>query len=204
VRKLPPWLKAAWTLWTLLWAWAYALHFGPENYLWFCNFATFIIAAALWMESPLLFSWQAVSVLLVQVLYTFDVTFRFLFGDFPIGATRFMFDEGLPLEIRLLSLVMHVGTPPVLLFGLARLGYDKRALPLQVATAAVVLVASWAFWSPERNLNWAWGPLFKVQGVMAPPLYVGVAIIGYSLILYLPSHLFFTRIWPRRPAATPN
>lgn len=197
MRKLPAWLKVGWTLWTLLWAWAYALYHGPENFLWFCNIANFVLTAALWMESPLFFSWQAVSVLLVQLLYTFDVACRFLFGAFPIGATEFMFDEGLPLEIRLLSLLMHIGTPPLLVYGLAKLGYDRRALVLQVATAAVVLVVSWAFWSPERNLNWAWGPLFKVQTVVAPALYVAIAVVGYTLILYLPSHFFFTRVWPR-------
>ena len=202
--RLPLWLKAAWTLWTLLWAWAYALYYGPENFLWFCNIANFALTAGLWMESALVFSWQAVSVLLVQVLYTFDVTVRFLFGVFPIGGTRFMFDEALPIEIRLLSLVMHLGTPPLLIYALAKLRYDRRALPLQIGVAAVVLIVSWRFWSPERNLNWAWGPLFKVQTLVAPELYVAIAIVGYALILYLPSHLFFLRVWPRAAAKQPE
>jgi len=198
------WLKLAWTAWTLLWASAYGLYHGAENFLWFCDLANFAIAAGLWIESPLLLSWQAVSVLLVQVLYLVDVVVRFLLGFYPIGATKFMFDEGIPLEIRLLSLCLHLVTPPVLVWGLARLGYDRRALPLQVATAAAVLAVSY-FGGPDRNINWSWGPLFRAQEVVPPALYVAVAVIGYTILLYLPTHLFFSRVWPRRaPSPAPG
>jgi hypothetical protein len=203
VRRIPLWLKIGWTAWTALWAVAYALHHGPENFLWFCDLANFAIAAALWIESPLLLSWQAVSVLLVQILYLVDVAVRFFLGFYPIGATKFMFDEKIPVEIRLLSLCMHVGTPPVLLWCLGRLGYDRRALPLQVATAAVVLGVSW-FGGPDRNVNWSWGPLFRAQQVVAPVLYLPVAVVGYTILLYLPAHFFFSRIWPRRAPEPPG
>jgi hypothetical protein len=120
MSRLPLWLKIGWTTWTLLWAPAYALYHGPENFLWFCNLANFALAAGLWLESPALVSWQAVSVLIVQILYSVDVAVRFLFGFFPIGGTKFMFDESIPLELRILSLCMHVGTPPVLIFAGSR------------------------------------------------------------------------------------
>lgn len=194
--RIPLWLKISWSVWVLLWAPAYALYFGPENWLWFCNLANFAIAAGLWLESPLLLSWPAVSVLIVQILYTVDVAVRYFFGVFPIGGTKFMFDEAIPLQIRLLSLCMHVGTPPVLIFSLARLGYDRRALPLQVVVTAAVLAVSF-FGGPDRNLNWSWGPLFRRQDVVAPLLYLPIAVVGYTLILYLPAHFFFARVWPK-------
>jgi hypothetical protein len=206
VPRLPLWLKISWSVWVLLWAPAYALYFGPENYLWFCNLANFAIAVGLWMESPLLLSWQAVSVLIVQILYTVDVLVRFVFGVFPIGGTKFMFDESIPIEIRILSLCMHVGTPPVLVAALGRLGYDRRALPLQIATTAVVLAVSY-LGGEYRNVNWSWGPLFRRQGVVAPLLYLPIAVAGYTLILYLPAHLFFANIWPKsrsKPVGIPT
>ncbi len=196
MNHLPLWLKIGWTTWTLLWAIAYAGYHGAENFLWYCDLANFVIAAALWMESALLISWQAVSVLLVQILYVVDVSVRFTLGFFPIGATGFMFNEAIPLEIRLLSLCLHVVTPPVLIAGLGKLGYDRRALPLQVATATIVLVISY-FGGPDRNINWSWGPLFRAQQVVAPVLYLAVAAAGYAILLYIPSHLFLSRVWPR-------
>ena len=201
--RLPLWLKIAWSAWVLLWAPAYALYFGPENYLWFCNLANFAIAAGLWLESPLIISWQAVSVLIVQILYTADVAVRFLFGVFPIGGTKFMFDESIPLEIRLLSLCMHVGTPPVLIFALGRLGYRRSALPLQVVTTAVVLGISF-LGGEDRNVNWSWGPLFRPQKVVAPLTYLPIAVVGYTLILYLPAHFFLSKVWPRASRGRPE
>lgn len=196
MARIPIGLKVGWTAWTLLWGWTYALYHGPQSFLWFCNLGALVIAVGLWSESRLFLSWQAVSVLLVQLLYTFDVVVRFCFGRFPIGATGFMFDPAHPLGVRILSLCMHLGTPPVLIYGLARLGYHRAALPLQVATTAVLLPVSYLF-GPARNLNWSWGPLFRTQDVVAPPLYVAVAVIGYAILLYIPSHVFFTRVWPR-------
>ena len=196
--RLPLWLKVGWTVWTLLWAYAYALYHGPENFLWFCDFANFVIAVGLWMELPLLLSWQAVSVLIVQILYLVDVAFRFVTGTKLLGATDFMFNEAIPLEIRILSLVLHLVTPPVLIAGLWKLGYDRRALPLQVATTAVLLVISHQA-GPARNINWSWGPLFREQHVVPPVLYLAIAVIGYTILLYLPAHVFFLKVWPRLP-----
>jgi hypothetical protein len=198
MRRLPFWLKLGWTLWTLLWAWAYAIYHGPENFLWFCDLANFVIMIALWLESPLLLSWQAVSVFIVQTLYLIDVGFRFAVGSRLIGATDFMFDASIPIEIRVLSLCLHLVTPAVLVWGLRQLGYDRRALPLQIVTAGVVLVVCQVFWGPQRNINWAWGPLFREQKVVAPAVYLIVAVIGYSILLYIPAHLFFVKVWPRR------
>src|SRR5262245_8199558 len=196
MARIPIWLKVSWTVWTLLWAAAYGLYHGPENFLWFCDLANFAVAIGLWLESPLVMSWQAVSVIIVQLLYVVDVSVRFFFGVFPIKATEFMFRETIPLEIRLLSLCLHLVTPPVLLWSLWRLGYDRRALLFQVVTTAVILAVSY-HWGPQRNINWSWGPLFQQQKVVAPGLYLAIAVAGYTILLYLPAHLFFSRIWPR-------
>jgi len=67
---------------------------------------------------------------------------------------------------------------------------------MAIITAAVMIAISW-HGGPDRNINWSWGPLFREQHVVSPALYIGVAAVGYALVLYLPSHLFFSRVWPR-------
>jgi hypothetical protein len=201
VAPVPLWLKFGWTAWVALWAPTYALHHGPENFLWFCDLANFAIAAGLWLESPLLLSWQAVSVLVVQILYLVDVAGRYVLGFFPIGATMFIFDEKVPLQIRLVSLFLHAVTPPILLWGVKRLGYDRRALGVQVAAAAAILAISY-LGGPDRDINWSHGPFGKPQTVVAPGLYLLVAVVGYTILLYLPAHLFLSRVWPRNSPGT--
>jgi hypothetical protein len=60
------------------------------------------------------------------------------------------------------------------------------------------------FGGPHRNLNWSWGPLFQEQRVVSPALYLPIAVVGYTILLYLPAHFFFSRVWPRaRPKPGP-
>jgi hypothetical protein len=200
--RVPSWLKVGFSLFVAAWVPCYWAHYGPQNFLWFCDVANFVLAAALWWESALLFSWQAVSVLLIQVLWSIDFLCRAILGFHPIGGTGYMFDpEHYPLHIRLLSL-FHLATPPLLLWALGRFGYDRRALALQTATACVILpISYWAF-APEQNLNWAWGPFDKPQELVAPGLYFAACLVGYPLLLYVPTHLLLMRCCHRPDAGT--
>jgi hypothetical protein len=200
--RIPLWLKLGWTAWIVVWAPFYFFHYGPQNFLWFCDLGNFLIMIGLWAESPLFLSWQACSVLLVQILFTIDLLVRAVAGFHPIGGTGYMFnDDGLnlPLGMRVLSL-FHVVTPPVLLWALRRLGYDRRGLVAQVATDWIVLPICWLGWSEKVNLNWVWGPFDRPQYVVQPPwLYLIVCLVAYPLILSLPAHLVLSRLF-RRPA----
>ena len=199
--RIPLWLKIAWTLWVVVWAPIYLHQYGPRNFLWFCDLGNFLIMAGLWKESALVLSWQACSVLLVQILFTIDVAVRALSGVHPIGGTGYMFnDDGsnLSVGLRLLSL-FHVVTPPVLLWSLSRVGYDRRGLACQAATNLVVLPICWFGWSEKVNLNWVWGPFDRPQYVVRPAwLYLIVCLLAYPLVLSLPAHLALSRIF-RRP-----
>jgi hypothetical protein len=202
--RLPLWIKLGWTLWVAVWVPLYWSHYGPRNFLWFCDLGNFMILVALWTESAVVFSWQACSVLLVQILFTFDLLARAVTGFHPIGGTGYMFnDDGsnIPVGMRLLSL-FHVATPPLLIFALKRLGYDRRGLYCQIATAAVVLPICWLGWNEKVNLNWVWGPFDRPQYLIQPPwLYLLVCLAAYPLILYLPTHLVLSRVFGRkRPA----
>jgi hypothetical protein len=200
--RIPFWLKVSWTLWVLVWAPVYLWYYGPRNFLWYCDLGNFLIMIGLWTESSLVFSWQACSVLVVQILFAIDLAGRALLGFHPIGGTAYMFnDDGsnVPMGMRVLSL-FHVITPPVLVWGLSRLRYDRRGLYCQIATNLVVLPICWAGWNEKVNINWVWGPFDRPQYVVHPPwLYLLVCLAAYPVVLSLPAHLALSRFF-RRPA----
>jgi hypothetical protein len=68
--KVPLWLKVAWTVWVIVWVPLYWKQYGLQNFLFFCDLGNFFIMLALWLESPLIFSWQAAGLLLFQTLFT--------------------------------------------------------------------------------------------------------------------------------------
>ena len=191
--RIPLWPKIAFAVWVLVWLPMYWDFYGPRNFLWFCDMGNLVLAAALWRESALLFSWQAVSVLLVQIAMTADMACRLLIGVHPIGGTEYMCDAAhYPLHIRLLSL-FHVVTPPLLVWGVVRLGYDRRAFIVQTATACAVLPVCFLFTPPECDINWVFGPFDRPQTAVAPWLWLAGCMIGYPLVLYLPTHLALSR-----------
>ena len=59
--RIPLWLKLLWTAWVLAWAPVYWRQYGLQNFLFFCDLGNLFIAAGLWLESPLILSWQATS-----------------------------------------------------------------------------------------------------------------------------------------------
>ena len=52
--RIPLWLKVGWSVWVLLWMPVYWHQYGLQNFLYFCDLGNLFIAAALWLESPLL------------------------------------------------------------------------------------------------------------------------------------------------------
>jgi hypothetical protein len=196
--RLPLWLKVLWTVWVALWVPVYWREYGLQNFLYFCDLGNFLILAGLWLESRLIFSWQACSLLLFETLFVIDLAGAMLIRRHFIGGTEFMFDANVPLLIRLLSL-FHLVTPFLLLWTLARLGYDPRAW--KWATAEVWLVAPVNyFWRPQFDINWARGLFQREQHLLPPPIY----LLGYLLVvplILLPTHWLFQR-WARKSAAS--
>jgi hypothetical protein len=197
--RLPLWLKIIWTVWVVCWAPIYWRQYGAQNFLFFCDLGNFLICIALWTESALLFSWQAVSLLFFQSLFLIDVAGTWLSGHHPIGGTEFMFDAHLPLMVRLLSL-FHVVTPPLLLWGIWRLGYDRRAWKLQTLTCWILIPINY-FWRPGHNVNWARGIFFTEQHAIPGWLYLSGYLLLVPLVVYYPTHLALVWWASRRPLA---
>jgi hypothetical protein len=196
--RLPLWLKILWTIWLIAWIPLYWWQYGLQNFLFFCDIGNILIGLGLWLESPLIFSWQACGLLLFQTLYTIDLAGALLSGRHIVGGTEYMFDPTVPLVARLLSL-FHVATPPLLLWAIWRLGYDPRGWKLQTLTAWIVVPINY-FWRPEHDVNWARGPFFHEQHAVPGPVYLLAYLGVVPLLIYFPTHLFLTwltRQWRR-------
>src|SRR5262249_60087898 len=94
-------------------------------------------AVALSTESRLLASMMAVAVLLPELLWNVSFFSRLLLRARVSALADYMFAPEIPLWIRALSL-FHIPMPLVLIWMLATLGYDRRALMAQTALAWVV------------------------------------------------------------------
>jgi len=188
--RLPLWLKIAWTLWLIVWAPLYWRQYGAQNFLYFCDIGNVLIGIALWLESALIFSWVACSLLIFQTLYCIDLAGALLTQHHLIGGTEYMFDPHLSLLIRLISL-FHVVTPPLLLWGIWRLGYDPRGWKLQTLEAWIVVPIN-HLWHPEMDVNFARGLFFHEQHVMPGWMYLLIYLITVPLLIYLPTHLFLS------------
>jgi len=186
--RIPLWLKIFWTAWVILWAPIYWREYGLQNFLFFCDLGNLFIAVGLWLESSLIFSWQACSLLVFQSLFTADLVVALATGHHPIGGTEYMFDPHVALEIRLLSL-FHVVTPPLLLWAICRLGYDRRGWKYQTLTAWIVVPINY-FWRPQYDVNWARGPFFREQTLMPGLLYLFGYLIVVPAAVYFPTHWF--------------
>jgi hypothetical protein len=198
--RIPLWLKIAWTVWLIAWAPVYWRQYGAQNFLFFCDIGNVLIGIGLWLESPLLFSWVASGLLLFQTLYAIDLAGALLLGRHFVGGTEYMFDPGLPLFIRLLSL-FHVVTPPLLLWAIWRLGYDPRGWKFQTLMTWIVVPINY-FWRSEMDVNWARGLFFHEQHMLPGFVYLMAYLIAVPLFVYFPTHLFLdwlSRRWNPRP-----
>jgi hypothetical protein len=193
--RLPLWLKVIWTAWVIAWVPFYWKQYGAQTFLYFCDLGNFFIAAALWLESPLIFSWQGCGLLFFQTLYTIDLIGAVLTGTHPIGGTEYMFDANVPLLVRLLSL-FHIVMPALLVWAIWRLGYDPRGWKYQTITTWIVVPVNY-WWRPESDVNWARGPFFRPIHGSWSMIYLCAYLVLVPLLVYWPSHLLL-EWWSRR------
>ncbi|WP_075087336.1 hypothetical protein [Verrucomicrobium spinosum] len=105
--KLPATLRWGFTAFMAVLVPIYWVHYGPANFLYFCDVALFLALAAVWTERPIYASMAAVGVLVPQLLWCVDLVLH-LVGFNYAGMTNYMFDANKPLYLRLLSL-FHAG-----------------------------------------------------------------------------------------------
>lgn len=185
---LPLWIKLAYTAFLCVLTPVYWHGYGPANFLWACDIALFVTLAALWRESALLNGMMAICVLPLEVAWTLDL----FTGSRLFGMATYMFDTGLPLYLRSLSL-FHVAMPVLFLYLLRRLGYDRRALLFQTLLIWLILPLTYLVTDPADNINLVFGPGRAVQTLLHPALYLVLEMILLPAIICLPLHLLLRR-----------
>lgn len=191
---IPLWLKLAYTAMVAAIVPIYFAHYGPANFLWFSDIALIVTAVALWTESRLLASMMAVAVLLPELLWNVSFFSRLLVRVRISPLADYMFDPGIPRWIRALSL-FHIPMPLVLVWMLHTLGYDPRALMAQTALAWVVFPFTYAITDPKDNINWVFGPGGQPQRRLSARIYLGLLLIVFPLIVYVPTHLLLRALF---------
>jgi len=185
---IPLWIKIAYTLFVAVTVVVYSVKYSLGNFLWFSDIALLTSVPALWLESSLLASVIAVGIVLPEVLWNVSFFGQLLTGRRITGLTDYMFDPHKPLYLRALSL-FHVFLPVMLLWMIHVLGYAPAAWIAQTALTWVVLPLTYLFTNPEENVNWVFGPGAKPQKRISPLIYLGLLLIGFPLLVYLPTHL---------------
>ena len=203
---IPLWIKLAFTAFMAVMIPYYWWAYGPANFLYFCDVAMIITLVALWTESRFLASLQGVGILLPQTLWVIDFALRGLTGTSLLGLADYMYNPSLPLFVRALS-SFHGWLPLLLLFMLARLGYDRRALLAQVACGWLLLLVCFFFTAPPPapahdphaavNVNYVFGLGAEVQAWMAPGLWVATLMAVLAVCIYFPTHLVLARAFGR-------
>jgi len=194
VPRIPTWLKVSYTVWVAAWFVLYKQFVDWNHYLWLCHLGNIIIVVGLWVESPLLLSWQSLALLIPDIIWSLDFLIGCAIGYTPLGAAWYMFHSGFPLLQKGLAL-FHLFLPLLLLFCLFSFGYDRRALPVHVAYCWLIFPVSYLVSTESDNINWVLGPFGQVQRAIAPWLYLPVAMLAYVLVLYVPSHFILARLF---------
>ena len=179
--------------WLALWIPAYWRTWGPANFLQLCDIAMILTCVGIWSGSALLLSSQAVSSLLVDLVWLVDAGGRLVFGRHVIGGTEYLFDAQYPLWVRLLSL-FHVVLPVLLLWSLRRVGYDGRGVVLQCAIALAAFGAA-RFTDPAKNINFAFSDPFLHWASGRGAAHAVANTLFMLVVAYLPTHAVLKRFF---------
>jgi hypothetical protein len=192
--EIPLWLKIGYTVFVGVLVPIYLRQYGPTNFLWYSDVALLAMVPGLWLESALIASTMSVAVLLPEILWNFDFVARLVIGRTPLGLAAYMFDARLPRYLRALSL-FHVALPLVLVWVVARLGYDRRAVVVQTISGSALFLLSYAFTDPKDNINWVFGPGAEPQRRLPPLVYLAALVVLFPLVVYWPTHHVLSRLF---------
>jgi hypothetical protein len=200
--RLPLPVKLAYTAFLAVLIPVYWMNYGPTNFLYFCDVALLLTLAGVWLESALLVSMPTVGILLPQALWVIDFAGN-LAGIHVTGMTDYMFNPHRPLFLRSLSL-FHGWLPFLLVFLVARLGYDRRALKIWTLLAWALCLLCYFLMPPAGahladprlpvNINYVWGFSDDApQSWMPHGVYLVVWMLALPSIAYLPVHWLLNR-----------
>jgi len=188
-----PVLRWVGLIWLAVWIPVMAGTYGWSNFVRQCDIAVILSAIGLWYSDAQLLSSQAVGVLLPGIMWSLDAGSRLFRGHYWIGGTEYMWDATFPLFPRLLSL-FHIALPIILIYAIARVGYDRRGVWLQLGIFAVLLAVS-RFLPADLNINFAYSDPLLHRTWGPAPLHFTVIMAG-SLVAFFPAHWLFLQFLP--------
>jgi hypothetical protein len=168
----------------------YWREYGQQNFLWMSDIALIVSTVALWTRSSVLASMEAVAVLVFEIAWCIDVLLRLMIGEKFAVLSKYMFKREIPLWIRLLSL-FHLWIPWLLLWMVWQLGYDRRALVLQINVWVVVMLVCYFVSTREENINFVFG-MAGLEKRLSAVGYFAALLVGVPVVIYLPTHLFLS------------
>jgi hypothetical protein len=205
--RIPLWLKLLYTAFMAVLVPVYLYYYGPTNFLYFCDVALILTLVGIWIESPLLVSMCAIGITVPQLVWVID--FLGAAVGFPIvGMTAYMFEAHRSLFLRGLSL-FHGWLPFLLIFLVARLGYDRRALAAWTATAFVLCLVAFFLLPPAgaqlanpllpRNVNYVFGldDARPQTWIKSPGAYLVTWMAALVLLIFVPTHFVLRRFAPK-------
>jgi hypothetical protein len=186
----------------------YLYHYGWTNFLYFCDIALVLTLVAVWIESPLLVSMCAVGIMIPQAVWVLD--FIGVVLGIPLNnMTAYMFEAHRSVLLRGLSL-FHGWLPFLLLYLVAKLGYDRHGFLYWTVLAWVLIPICYFFMPPPSpnagltpvNINYVWGLNdSEPQQWVSPNLWVIGMMVLMPLVMFAPVHYLLIRITPPAPGA---
>ena len=204
-RGVPSLLKWLFTGFMAVLVPVYWLNYGPTNFLYFCDASLFLALIAVWQNNALVASMAAVGIVIPQIIWCVDLGST-LVGHPLTGMTKYMFNEALPLHLRLLSL-FHGWLPFLLVFLVWRLGYDKRALSAWTALGWVLCLVAFYLLPPAganvsattpHNVNYVFGPSddHPQTRVASQGLFLVIYMVALLGVFYVPTHFLLKKLFP--------
>lgn len=211
--RISLWVKLSYTGFVCILVPHYLRSYGPTNFLYYCDVALIMALIAVWCESPLWASMPAVGILLPQTLWIVDFVGG-LFGLRVVGMTAYMFDPGIPLFARGLSL-FHFWLPIFLVWIIWRLGYDRRAFRAWTVLAWVLMLVCYFLMPvppapPDNpnlpvNINYVYGLNDSGPQTWMPPwMYLALSMVGLPVCVFLPTHLLLRAVFQASKALRPE
>ena len=192
--RFPGWVRWGAIVWLAFWIPVYWRAWGAANFVHLCDIAVILTCIGLWTNNALLISSQAVSALVVDVMWSLDAISAAALGRHIFGGTEYLFDPSHALWVRMISLY-HVAIVAVLLWALSRAGYDRRGWALQAWIVAAAFVAA-RFTPAVQNINFAYQLPVVDKPFGAAPLHVAASVAFMIFVVYWPTHRALRKIFP--------
>lgn len=191
-NKIPISLKIIFTSFIFFLIPIYSYFYGWKNFLWFSNIGLFLTIPALWLESSLIISILAITILPLELLWNIDFFSHLILRTGVVdNLASYMFDPTLPAWLRCLSLY-HVALPFIWIYCLYRLRYNSKAFIYALIAIPSIFLTSFFLSTQEDNVNWV--NMAGISGWNISQLGWVLILIGASLlVICMPLHLIFRR-----------